>query len=120
MSQLIYYEVENCTNITIIKTGYPGSNFSYFERDNSLYRKPQVVCKYKNSVFLGHILNKSNNPFDLVKPYDLIEYILKDNLKIVCIDNLEVLQKLDVTKLKGIYKRQYNKDYKYIDIEEVA
>ena len=113
---IIYYLVNDCSNLTIIKTGYPNSNFKFFERENCLWRSPIVRDRKKTSFFIGRVLNKSQNPFDLIEPLDLIEYEHNNNIKIVCIEDINILNKLDVTKLKGIYKRQPSKDYKYAEI----
>lgn len=113
---IIYYLVNDCSNLTIIKTGYPNSNFKFFERENCLWRLPIVRDRKKTSFFIGRVQNKSQNPFDLIEPLDLIEYEYNGTIKIVCIEDINILNKLDVTKLKGIYKRQPSKDYKYAEI----
>lgn len=114
----IYYLLEDCSNFKIECTA---GIYKYIEKDNMLSREmsSKNTNKRKNYLYLGRVVRKSTNIFDLIDKLDLIEYNYNNNIKIVCIENIGVLEKLDVKMLKGIFKRQPNKDYKYYEVEKV-
>lgn len=115
----IYYLLEDCNNIKIECTA---GVYKYIEKNNMLSREmaSRNTIKRKNFLYLGKVVRKSTNIFDMIDKLDLIEYNYNNNIKIVCIEDLRVLEKLDVKMLKGIFKRQPNKDYKYFEAEKVV
>jgi hypothetical protein len=72
------------------------------------------------------IIKSSNNLLDLVEKRDLIEFVDNDIHMVISADegnfitttNLFIYKKRDYDKLKSIYKRQPNGDYKRYEVSE--
>lgn len=110
----IYYLIEDCGHLKIESTK---GIYKYIEKDKTLSREMMSKGKRKNYLYIGKIVRKSENLFDMIDNLDMIEYNYNGKNKIVCIEDTQVLSKLDINNLIGILKRQITKDYKYFEKE---